>query len=160
MPALRDRVEDVFPLGTHFLRHASRRLGREPLIISQEARSALEAHAWEGNVRELRSVMERAALVCKGGLVKASDLPLGPDADDEQARPVGVHSVPNGSTLRDMERHILLRTLALADGNQSQAARILGLHESTLRFRLRRECRGNMTASATRCTSACAPPWG
>src|SRR5262249_54019235 len=116
LPPLRDRVEDVFPLGTHFLRLASRRLGREPLIISQEARVALEAHAWEGNVRELRSVMERAALVCKGGLVKAADLPVAPEGDDEQARPPGLHAVPNGSTLRDMERHILLRTLALADG--------------------------------------------
>jgi DNA-binding NtrC family response regulator len=138
LPPLRDRVDDVFPLATHFLRHASRRLGREPAVISQEARLALEGHAWEGNVRELRSVMERAALVCKGGLVKASDLPLGPDADDAPAESPGVHAVPNGSTLRDMERQILVRTLALADGNQSQAARILGLHESTLRFRLRR----------------------
>jgi DNA-binding NtrC family response regulator len=138
LPALRDRVEDVFPLAKHFLRHASRRLGREPVVISQEARVALEAHSWEGNVRELRSVMERAALVCKGGLVKAADLPLGLDGDEAQAQPAGVDAVPNGSTLRDMERQILLRTLTLADGNQSQAARILGLHESTLRFRLRR----------------------
>jgi len=138
LPPLRDRVEDVFPLAKRFLRQASRRLGREPAVISQEGRLALEAHGWEGNVRELRSVMERAALVCKAGVVKAADLPLALEVDAEQERPVGLHSVPNGSTMRDMERHILLRTLALADGNQSQAARILGLHESTLRFRLRR----------------------
>jgi two-component system NtrC family response regulator len=139
LPPLRDRVEDVVPLATHFLRLASRRLGREPAILSQEARVALQGHAWEGNVRELRSVMERAALVCKGGLVKAADLPLAPEVEEPPAaRPAGVHPIPNGSTLRDMEKQILLRTLALADGNQSQAARILGLHESTLRFRLRR----------------------
>jgi DNA-binding NtrC family response regulator len=139
LPPLRDRKEDVFPLATHFLRHASRRLGREPSIIAQEARVALEAHAWEGNVRELRSVMERAALVCKGGLVKAADLPLGADGDETQPqRAVDALPAQNGATLRDMERQILLRTLTLADGNQSQAARILGLHESTLRFRLRR----------------------
>jgi len=46
--------------------------------------------------------------------------------------------LPEGATLREIERQVLLRTLALAEGNQSQAARILGLHESTLRFRLRR----------------------
>ena len=138
LPPLRDRREDVFPLATQFLRSASRRVGREPAGISQEARLALEAHSWEGNVRELRSVMERAALVCKGGLVKAADLPLGQDEDEGQPRPDDVNPVQNGSTLRDMERQILVRTLALADGNQSQAARILGLHESTLRFRLRR----------------------
>src|SRR5262245_60457850 len=49
LPPLRDRIEDVFPLATHFLRQASRHLGREPLVISQEARLALQAHAWEGN---------------------------------------------------------------------------------------------------------------
>jgi DNA-binding NtrC family response regulator len=138
LPALRDRLDDVEPLATHFLRQACRRLGREAVVISQEARLALEAHAWEGNVRELRSVMERAALVCKRGVVQADDLPFASEGDDPPARPMGVHGIPNSSTLRDMERQILLRTLALADGNQSQAARILGLHESTLRFRLRR----------------------
>ena len=139
LPPLRDRSEDIVPLATRFLRHASRRLGREPAVISREARAALQAHPWEGNVRELRSVMERAALVCRGGLVKVADLPLAGDEDEMQQPAAGAEQpAPNASTLRDMERQILLRTLALADGNQSQAARILGLHESTLRFRLRR----------------------
>src|SRR5262249_23938862 len=117
LPPLRDRIEDVFPLATYFLRRASQQIGREPAGISQEARVALESHAWEGNVRELRSVMERAALVCKGALVRAADLPLGHDGVDVDGQPApsGVPPTPNGSTLRDMERQILLRTLALAD---------------------------------------------
>ncbi|HLY36620.1 MAG TPA: sigma-54 dependent transcriptional regulator, partial [Candidatus Binatia bacterium] len=138
IPPLRERVEDVFPLANHFLTRALRQLGRAPATIAREARAALEANPWEGNVRELRSVMERAALVCKGGRVEATDLPLGGDAEDGAPRPPGAYAVPSGGTLRDLERQILLRTLTLADGNQSQAARILGLHESTLRFRLRR----------------------
>jgi DNA-binding NtrC family response regulator len=138
LPPLRERVEDIFSLANHFLRCASRRLGRAPTGISHEARLALEAHPWEGNVRELRSVMERAALVCKGGLVNAADLPLGSDGDESDPRPPNIDALPDGATLRDLERQILLKTLAFADGNQSQAARILGLHESTLRFRMRR----------------------
>jgi DNA-binding NtrC family response regulator len=138
LPPLRERVEDIFPLANHFLRCASRRLGRVPTGISHEARLALEAHPWEGNVRELRSVMERAALVCKGGLVDTPDLPLGSDSDESEPRPPSLDLLPDGATLRDLERQILLKTLAFADGNQSQAARILGLHESTLRFRMRR----------------------
>jgi two-component system NtrC family response regulator len=138
LPPLRDRVEDVVPLASHFLRQASDRLGRPPASIAAPARIVLEAHGWEGNVRELRSVMERAALVCKGGVVTPADLPLVGDGDEPHARPTGTQPIPNASTLRDMERQILLRTLALAEGNQSHAARILGLHESTLRFRLRR----------------------
>jgi DNA-binding NtrC family response regulator len=138
LPPLRERVEDIFPLANHFLQSAARHLGRRPTGISHEARLALEAHPWEGNVRELRSVMERAALVCKGGLIVAADLPLGDDGDKAPASPSKIDLSPNGATLRDLEREILRKTLALADGNQSQAARMLGLHESTLRFRLRR----------------------
>jgi transcriptional regulator with GAF, ATPase, and Fis domain len=138
LPPLRDRIEDVFPLACHFLRHASRPLGRVPATIAPDARRALEAHPWEGNVRELRSVMERAALVCKTAQVQASDLHFAGEADGAAPRTPGTQPVPNSSTLRDIERNVLIRTLALADGNQSQAARILGMHESTLRFRLRR----------------------
>jgi DNA-binding NtrC family response regulator len=148
LPPLRDRIEEVFPLANHFLRRALRQLGRVPAVISPEARAALEAHRWEGNVRELRSVMERVALVCKGGRVESSDLPLGREGEDQQPQPPSVYSFPNGGTLREMEREILLKTLALADGNQSQAARILGLHESTLRFRLRRAGLGTAKRAA------------
>jgi DNA-binding NtrC family response regulator len=138
IPPLRERVEDVFPLATHFLRRASRPSGRQPTGISHEAQRALEAHPWEGNVRELRSVMERAAVVCKGGPIMAADLPLGADGEDSQPYFPSIALLANGTTLREIERQILVRTLALADGNQSQAARLLGLHESTLRFRMRR----------------------
>jgi len=137
LPPLRERREDVFPLAVHFLRRACRHLGRIPAAISEDARAALENHRWEGNVRELRSVMERAALVCNGR-VEPDHLPLDGDAEESQPRAPSVYSFPQGGTLRDMEREILMKTLALADGNQSQAARILGLHESTLRFRMRR----------------------
>jgi transcriptional regulator with PAS, ATPase and Fis domain len=138
LPSLRDRVEDIVPLAYHFLRRASRQIGRPPLGLSDEARRALETHRWEGNVRELRSVMERAALVCKSGMVAASDLPLVGETEEGQPAAAVADSIPNAGTLRELERQILVKTLALADGNQSQAARILGLHESTLRFRLRR----------------------
>ena len=138
LPPLRDRLEDVFPLAEHFLHLASQHLGREHTGISHEARLALEAHAWDGNVRELRSVMERAALVCKGGLIVAADLPLASDGERVEPRPPSIDLLPVGATMRDHEREILRKTLALADGNQSRAARMLGLHESTLRFRLRR----------------------
>jgi two-component system NtrC family response regulator len=137
LPPLRERVADVFPLAAHFLELAARRLGRPPTRLSAEARLALEAQPWEGNVRELRSVMERAALVVKGGLLSATDLPLGDDGELE-GPPLTNLERPNGSTLRDLEREVLRKTLALAEGNQSEAARMLGLHESTLRFRMRR----------------------
>jgi two-component system response regulator HydG len=138
LPPLRERVDEIFPLANHFLRQASRDLDRPPARISYEARLALEGNAWEGNVRELRSVMERAALVCKGGQVRAPDLPFGEAGEGQGHGGTAVYPFPTGTTLRDLERQVLVKTLALADGNQSQAARILGMHESTLRFRMRR----------------------
>ena len=56
-------------------------MGKKPPGISREARAVLEAYHWEGNVRELRNVMERAAILCKGGLVIAADLPVACDRE-------------------------------------------------------------------------------
>ena len=138
LPPLRERVEEIVPLAGHFLRRTSRDLGRDPARISDAARRALETHPWEGNVRELRSVMERAALVCKSGVVEAADLSFGGEVDDIGFRPSSREPRATVTTLREHERELLVKTLAAAEGNQSEAARILGLHESTLRFRLRR----------------------
>ncbi|TMA45465.1 MAG: sigma-54-dependent Fis family transcriptional regulator [Deltaproteobacteria bacterium] len=98
-----------------------------------------EAHGWEGNVRELRNVMERAAIVCRGGLIIAADLPLGasskpPGRGEDLGATIAIPA--RGARLRQLEREIFLKTLALASGNQSEAARMLGLGESTFRFRL------------------------
>src|SRR5262249_36187308 len=138
LPPLRERLEDVFPLASHFLAVASRDLARKPSGISREARIVLEAYRWEGNVRELRNVMERAAILCRGGLIVAADLPIAWGASGGTGNGPAIAIPPGGATLRDLEREIFVKTLALADGNQSRAARILGLHESTFRFRLRK----------------------
>ena len=138
LPPLRERRADVFPLANHFLRRAAVELGREPTGISHEARCALESYGWEGNIRELRNVMERAAVLCKGGLIVAADLPLGHGDDRARGAEPTIDLPPSGATLRDLEREIFRKTLYLADGNRSRAARILGLHESTFRFRLRK----------------------
>ena len=142
LPPLRHRPDDVFPLAKHFLAQASFAMGRKPPEISREARVALEAYHWEGNVRELRNVMERAAILCKGGLVVAADLPLASDGDLRPASGGDAASTivipPGGAKLDLLEREIFQKTLALAGYNQSRAARILGLRESTFRFRLQK----------------------
>ena len=142
IPPLRERPEDVFPLASHFLASASLAAGKKPPAISRQARAALEAQRWEGNVRELRSVIERAAILCKGDLLVTGDLPvtLGRERLDgsSSAGTLGITIPPGGATLRELEREVFLKTLVLTNGNQSRAARILGLRESTLRFRLRK----------------------
>ena len=141
LPPLRERPEDIFPLANHFLALATLAMGKKPPGISREARASLEGYHWEGNVRELRNVMERGAILCKGGLVIAADLPMAWDRKPTTAGGPAAAVIaipPGGASLADLEREIFAKTLALAGGNQSHAARILGLCESTFRFRLRK----------------------
>ncbi len=142
LPPLRERPEDIFPLANHFLARGALEMGKKPLGISREARAVLEAYPWEGNVRELRNVMERAAILCKGGLVIAADLPVGQrkngDGSDPRVAAANIAIPPGGATLQQLEREIFAKTLALTSGNQRRAAHVLGLRESTFRFRLRK----------------------
>jgi DNA-binding NtrC family response regulator len=139
LPPLRERPEDIFPLANEFLERAARALGRQVAGISRDARRVLEEYRWEGNIRELRNVMERAAIVCRGGLIVAADLPVSPEAKPDEARPGPVFDFPPGGfRLRTIEQEIFRQTLAFAAGNQSRAARMLGMNESTFRFRLRK----------------------
>src|SRR5262249_21671416 len=76
LPALRDRRADVGPLSEAFLAEIGRGLGRPPAGISRDARERLLDYEWPGNVRELRNVLERAAILCDGGLITADHLAL------------------------------------------------------------------------------------
>jgi DNA-binding NtrC family response regulator len=159
IPPLRLRRQDVRGLGAPMLESAARRMNRQLPRVSDRSWAALENHAWPGNVRELSNVMERLAIYHAGREVEPDDLQL-PAADDcrgalpetvpgqiagapsvpsADAREMLVLRVPDaGTTFDDLEREILAQILQRADGNQSKAARSLGLSESTLRSRLKR----------------------
>ena len=76
LPPLRDRRDDVLPLSEAFLAEYGRSLGRPPAGISRDARKRLMEYHWPGNVRELRNILERAAILCDGGLITAEHLAL------------------------------------------------------------------------------------
>jgi DNA-binding NtrC family response regulator len=162
VPPLRDRPEDVRGLGQPMLEAASRRMGRALPRVSDAAWRRLERHAWPGNVRELSNLMERLAIYHAGREIDPDDLDLPPSLGDETvermemrgepkaaqsgANPVVtaapgniVLDVPDaGTTFDNLEKSILAQMLARHGGNQSAAARALGLSESTLRSRLKR----------------------
>ena len=164
VPPLRDRPEDVRGLGQPMLEGASRRMGRALPRVTDAAWRRLEQHAWPGNVRELSNLMERLAIYHAGREVDDDDLDLPPSLGDETiermetrgaepraaqsgANPVVsaaspgniVLDVPDaGTTFDNLEKSILAQMLARHGGNQSAAARALGLSESTLRSRLKR----------------------
>jgi len=145
LPPLRDRPEDILPLAEEFLGEIGRAFGRPPAGISREARERLLQYPWPGNVRELRNALERAAIVCEGGLINAEHLSLtGPRPAPPVDRPASDRSDASGARLRTaadltaIERGMVEKALNEARHNKSDAARALGLSRKQLYVRLRR----------------------
>jgi transcriptional regulator with GAF, ATPase, and Fis domain len=145
LPPLRDRREDILPLAEEFLAEIGRAFGRPPAGISRDARERLLAYSWPGNVRELRNALERAAILCEGGLINAEHLSLtGPRTStlgaSEAAPSLGATAGrPNTSAdLRAIERGMVEKALLAARYNKTDAARALGLTRKQLYVRLRR----------------------
>jgi two-component system response regulator HydG len=137
VPPLRERREDVLPLAREFLNEARRRHSRPVLHFTPEAVSALERHAWPGNLRELKHTIERAVLSLEPGreVLDASDLPL---ELFEDAAAVYEADAIGRPTLEAVERRYIELVLRHAKDNQSEAARILGISRKALWEKRRR----------------------
>ena len=154
MPPLRERAGEVEGLAAHFVAHAAREAGRRaPPALAPEVLSSLQRYAWPGNVRELRNVMERAVLLCAGPVITLEHLPL----DKLQGRvaaatPAHATAAPRTreparstrdsyadvlrAELQDRERQQVLEALARCGGNQTHAAKLLGISRGTLLARM------------------------
>jgi DNA-binding NtrC family response regulator len=135
LPPLRDRVDDVGLLAQHFIREFSKKHGMDVSGVGEAARQLLEAHAWTGNVRELRNVIERAVIVARTGWIEPRHLPpyiqaLKPGGDPTV-------TLPAGTTLAEAERVLIMQTLERVGNNKAEAARQLGLDVKTIRNKLR-----------------------
>jgi transcriptional regulator with PAS, ATPase and Fis domain len=143
IPPLRRRRRDIPLLADAFLQRFAREMGRRSLRLSEEARQALLAHPWPGNVRELQNCLERAAILCDGGLIEPSHLLLepavggGPALGDVLDLSGPLAEVARRAADRAEEEAIAL-ALREADGNREEAAKRLGVSLSTLNRRLRK----------------------
>jgi transcriptional regulator with GAF, ATPase, and Fis domain len=143
LPPLRERRDDVLPLTEAFVEEIGRSIGRPPAGISREARQALLEYHWPGNVRELRNILERAAILCDGGLIAAEHLALRPPTTVPHLNapvptPAAVESGPAPSDLKSIERTLISKALKDAGFNKSVAAKALGLTRAQLYVRLRK----------------------
>jgi formate hydrogenlyase transcriptional activator len=133
LPPLHQRREDIRVLALFFLQRAAAHLGRPSPRLSTEAISVLEGYAWPGNVRELEHVIMRAVIACREPILGTEYLTLGRGAADGPVLPQ--------ETLSEHERRYLLEVLEhtgwIIRGPRG-AAQWLGLHESTLRSRMRK----------------------
>ena len=108
-----------------------------PRASRDEARAQLLEYRWPGNVRELRNVVERAVILCEGGLITKEHLPLSVTTASEARN--ALHRVPRvsaASTVDAAERELIVDALARSGNNKSKAARLLGLTRAQLRSRI------------------------
>jgi two-component system, NtrC family, response regulator AtoC len=131
LPPLRERREDIPQLARHLLAQVARDLGRPALTLSEDAVAALRAATWSGNIRELRNVLERSAILADGDAITGDDLALLPDE-------VGDTAANPPTTVSEAERDAIVRALAATGGNRRQAAARLGIGLRTLYDKLKR----------------------
>jgi transcriptional regulator with PAS, ATPase and Fis domain len=144
VPPLRDRPSDVPLLVDHFLAGFNRRMARSMKGVIEEAIAALQRYDWPGNVRELRNVVERIVILeHEAEVIRLDHLPLEIRSRFRDAHGAGHTTVQapfqlpeSGVVLEDVERSLLLQALERTGGNQSQAARLLGISRYALRYRM------------------------
>jgi two-component system nitrogen regulation response regulator NtrX len=132
VPSLRERREDIRPLADYFLAEFCARNNFRPRSFEPQAFDALEQYSWPGNIRELRNVVERMAILAGGDLLEAASVPL-------EIRTPKNHA-PRGNlreTRESAEREHILRALEEAEWNVSGAARALGMERTNLHKRIK-----------------------
>ncbi|HUJ94799.1 MAG TPA: sigma-54 dependent transcriptional regulator [Terriglobales bacterium] len=131
---LRERKEDIQDLVSLFIKRFSNDSGKPVTGITPEAMQILLSYHWPGNVRELQNVIERACALSKGTALEVSDIRL--DSLRPKEAGAGDNFLPPGMTLEQWEDEMIREALKRANGNKSQAARLLGLSRNALRYRL------------------------
>ena len=149
LPPLRERREDVPELVEHFLAHHAHRHGVPLRALTREAMDALIKYDFPGNVRELENALEQATVLATGDALMLNDLP----ASVRRGEPgVAASPWPHTGTLAErldeIEHRMVLDALARHEGNQSAAARQLGVTEGGLRYKLRKWAGGESTTPA------------
>ncbi|HEY3500951.1 MAG TPA: sigma-54 dependent transcriptional regulator [Polyangiaceae bacterium] len=129
-PPLRSRREDVPLLVDHFLGIYCTKNGRPRLSVPREVLARLSDYAWPGNVRELENVVERAAVLCRGDVLRLEDLP---DAVAQAiAPPPGALTFPIGTPLDEVEMRMIRETLKHTQGDKPLAAQLLRISARTI----------------------------
>ncbi len=135
LPALRERKKDIPLLVSHFLRKYNRVNDKNAKGISSQALKLFMDYDWPGNVRELENVIERAVVLGEGDILLPRDLSLKTGQKSSGSR---VNLSSGDISLAEAEKRLIQDTLKLTHWNQSEAAKVLGIHRNTLRRKIRR----------------------
>jgi Nif-specific regulatory protein len=129
MPALRERRDDISLLASYFAAKYGKRSNRTLLGISPQARACLLNYDWPGNVRELENAVERAVVLGSSDLILPEDLP---EQILEKAAPAGTAVNAFHDAVRESKKQLIINAVEQANGNYTEAARLLGLHPNYL----------------------------
>jgi two-component system NtrC family response regulator len=138
MPALRERREDLPTLVEHFILKHCRRHGRPIPRLSPAALDRFERYDWPGNVRELENLLERLVVLTDADSISETDLPESLRQDLPRFGGARVDLPPEGIVLEQVERGLIEEALRRSQGNQTAAARFLGISRSTLIYRMQK----------------------
>jgi len=135
---LNERMDDIPLLVSHFIGVYSREMGKPQVTLAEEALQMLMSYSWPGNIRELRNVVERAVILATGHPIQRKHLPLELCRAAARDTFTETFSPSMNLTLGELEREYILNTVKKCEGNNSLAAKRLGISRSTLIERLKR----------------------
>ena len=142
VPPLRERLEDIDELVDSILTRLGKQMSNRSLRATDAALAALRDYHYPGNVRELENALERAATLCAGGVIDASDLQLRPKtaATADMTMPTSAVAPGErlGDALEDIERDAIVRALEQTRYNKTKAAQLLGMTFRSLRYRIKK----------------------
>ncbi|HEY6447153.1 MAG TPA: sigma-54 dependent transcriptional regulator [Acidobacteriaceae bacterium] len=141
VPPLADRKEDLPLLIRHFIQMFAQQYGKNIRGVTPRARLVLERHSWPGNVRELENALGHACMMAEGAEIDVGDLPsaiLGGAMAPAPDVAVSLHAAESDASLAEHERQLVVNALERAKGNQSHAARALGIGRDALRYKMKK----------------------
>ncbi len=144
IPSLNERPDDILPLAKHFLSGFNYKFDKSFTGLSLQAENALMAYRWTGNVRELKNLIERAALIGNGPELRVEDLGIGGvNKAETLKKPANGFALPTlpdtgidlNSVQKFLEKFYIEEAYKMAGGNESKAARLLNINHHTFRYR-------------------------
>jgi two-component system response regulator HydG len=132
IPPLRERREDIPLLAEHFLRIYSEKNKRAIRGFDEGVMQAFMQHSWPGNVREIENIVERMVIMSKGDTIALDGLPPALAGQQQEGK-----RTPSPTSLKDMERDTIVKTLEKTGGNRTKTAAILGITRKTLQNKIK-----------------------
>jgi len=133
IPPLRERPDDIPIIAEHFAAELAAGWGRPEMHMTTNALHALQGRTWPGNVRELRNAIERAVILSQGGELAAKDF-----GEEVVTADATVPLPPEGINIENLVDDFVRRALDRSNGNQSAAARLLGMTRDQVRYRMQK----------------------